>query len=112
MPFEAFRLLPGSAQCATYGSSPRFERHFCGICGSSVLFRRRGSAATHVELCHGSLDSPEEWRPRNHIWTSVKLPHVALCDDLPGWATEPGMQEPGLQPTEDTSDIRGRTLEE
>ena len=86
---ESFLLDPSEVPLSVFPSSERFERHFCSVCGSHILFCRRGSQPEYVEVCHGSLDAPEECPPQNHIWTSAQLPFVSLDTHLPSWSTEP-----------------------
>ena len=78
----------GGEPLAVYASSSRFERHFCSACGSHIMFCRRESPV-FVEVCHGSLDAPQDWPPQNHIWTSAQLPFLTIDTHLPTWAAEP-----------------------
>ena len=89
----------------SYESTPgKFQRQFCGECGSHVLFKRRGPSELgggdeldelepgFLEIAHGSLDPEfsEVLSTRNHIWLESKLSWLKLDEHLEGWAREPG----------------------
>ena len=74
-------------RCCT---TENFERFFCTTCGSHILFKGTKDPK-YVELCHGSLDKPDQMIPQNHIWTENQLPFLHLNCDLPGYRTEPNI---------------------
>ncbi|HVP27782.1 MAG TPA: GFA family protein [Myxococcota bacterium] len=63
-------------------SSERGIREFCAHCGTQIRFRRPG-APRLVDVNLGSLDDPAAVRPEYHIWTSSRVPWLALEDGLP-----------------------------
>src|SRR5476649_1402796 len=84
--FNARVLMPLNAVTMTgalgrRNSSPALVRGFCTICGTS-LFTERASAGV-VGLTCGSLDTPEDCQPSEHIWTSSKQAWLTLNDGLP-----------------------------
>jgi hypothetical protein len=88
VPVADFEFTAGQASIRAHSSSPKFERKFCGTCGSNLLFTRQ-SAPEFLEVCHGALDAPQDWPPQNHIWTSVAL-GIQLDPHLPGFSEEVG----------------------
>jgi hypothetical protein len=78
-PNGAFAYTKGSP--ATYRSSSRAAREFCGACGTQIAFREDG--ATRVDLNIGSLDHPSSIAPEYHIWTESRIPWFETVDELP-----------------------------
>jgi hypothetical protein len=67
-----------------YVSSGWGQRGFCPHCGSRIIWQPRDPAyewLTNLDV--GSLDNPEDVRPRMHIFVDRQLPWYKLDDDLP-----------------------------
>ena len=67
-----------------FKSSDIAERGFCGICGSSLFWRRFDNG--HVSIGAGTLDGDTGLKTSGQIWTHTKgdyydLPDVAVHDD-------------------------------
>ena len=65
-----------------YASSPEALRGFCGNCGASLLFRRKVDPGW-ISLTVGTMDEPESFAPRQHIFHDDRLSWLDLGDDLP-----------------------------
>lgn len=63
---------------ARFASSEVADRGFCRHCGTPLFYQARGSG--RVNLTIGSLDSPEDFAPKEQIGTEGK---VSWCDLLP-----------------------------
>ncbi|KMO17476.1 GFA family protein [Methylobacterium platani] len=63
-------------------SSPRAERAFCPACGTPLAFRS-DDTPDEIDLTLASLDDPERFPPRDHVWVSRRLSWVALPDGMP-----------------------------
>lgn len=65
-----------------YRTSPFAERGFCDTCGSTLGMREE-VLQDRVQVCVGSLDSPERVRMDDHVWTRSRLPWFDVADTLP-----------------------------
>ena len=65
-------------------SSERFERAFCGDCGT-ILYTQARLAGTweYVSVHHGTIDDCERIRPAIHICYADRLSWLDVRDDLP-----------------------------
>lgn len=79
-PADNFRWIAGTP--ATYTSSARAERAFCAHCGSYMVFSTRENP-TEVSINTASLDDPNAFPPRMHIFTESRIPWFQTQDDLP-----------------------------
>ena len=79
-PIEAFRYT-GKAP-VVHSSSARYQREFCGQCGTPIAFRRR-AAATLIDVTLASLDTPEAIPPQYHIWRMSQIKWFETTDRLP-----------------------------
>lgn len=69
-------------------SGNRVRCFFCPHCGSRLWHQPDPPAAT-VTIKAGSLDEPVDATAAIHIWTSRKLPGIAIPPDARTFATEP-----------------------
>ncbi|GGC77195.1 GFA family protein [Chelatococcus reniformis] len=67
---------------ASFRSSPRVTRRFCGSCGTALTYEHDG-LPDEIDVTTASLDDPEAAAPRDHTWTAEKLRWEPLCDSLP-----------------------------
>lgn len=75
-----FAMIRGSP--VVYKSSSWGERHFCGACGTQILYR--GSEAPNsVSINIVSLDVPEAIEPDHHIFMASRIGWYEVADDLP-----------------------------
>ncbi|MBK3400088.1 GFA family protein [Methylobacterium sp. IF7SW-B2] len=65
-------------------SSPRAERAFCPSCGTPLAYRA-DALPDEIDLTLASLDDPERYPPRDHVWVSRRLSWVALPEGLPAY---------------------------
>jgi hypothetical protein len=84
--FNARVLMPLSGFTATgpigrRNSSPVRVRGFCTVCGTSLYTERAGAEV--IGLTCGSLDTPGDFQPTEHIWASSKQPWLKIDDGLP-----------------------------
>jgi hypothetical protein len=67
---------------AEYRSSEAVVRTFCRDCGTPLTYTHRDfPAGVDVTVC--SLDDPEAFAPRDHIWTEHRLAWLEINDNLP-----------------------------
>lgn len=76
----SFRWIKGEP--TWYRSSPHAERGFCPNCGSTVGMREE-VLADRVQICVGSLDSPDEVAIDDHVWVSQRIGWFDVDDELP-----------------------------
>jgi hypothetical protein len=79
-PAESFRWIAGTP--ATYRSSARAKRSFCANCGSYMLFTTE-ECPTEVSVNTASLDDPDLFPPRMHIFTERRISWFSTHDELP-----------------------------
>jgi len=92
---ESFAFTEG--QPAVHQSSPGVFRSFCGRCGSPLTYHAdRWPGEVHVHI--SSLDQPERFEPRFHVYYEESLPWLHLDDGLKRHATSAG-QTPALKAT-------------
>ena len=78
----AYRVVAGTP--ASYRSSERVMRTFCGSCGTPLTFEStRYPDETDVTTC--SLADPGQLPPRDHTRAATKLAWVKLDDGLPAY---------------------------
>jgi hypothetical protein len=69
-------------QPRSYRSSERVVRTFCPTCGTPLTYANDEYPAA-LDVTTASLDEPERFPPRDHVWTSHALPWLELVDTLP-----------------------------
>jgi hypothetical protein len=72
-----------------YRSSPLVTRTFCGACGSPLTYRH-GDWPEIVDVAIGSLDSPGDFPPVDHIWMSDAVTWDRPADGLTQYQKERG----------------------
>ena len=72
---EEFRITRGRPKefITLSESGSHLTRFFCGDCGTPV-YSSSDDDETHCEVSVGSLDEPEKFKPRTHIWMSESQP--------------------------------------
>jgi hypothetical protein len=85
-----FRVTRGAAKFWTRptDSGGRVKCAFCPNCGSRLWHEAEGGSET-VSIKGGSLDDPPDVSSAIHIWTSRKLPGVAIPDGARRFPEEP-----------------------
>jgi hypothetical protein len=81
---ERFVITRGEPR--EYRSSPQVRRAFCGGCGSPLTYRNEQEPG-RLDVMTCSLDDPEAFPPRFHLWVSHDLGWAAAAEDLPRFAT-------------------------
>lgn len=81
----AFRVLAGAELLAEYETSPGVSRTFCKCCGSP-LYGKRAALPGQLRLRLGTLDTPCDGRPAQHIFTASKADWYQIHDDAPQFA--------------------------
>jgi hypothetical protein len=90
-PFGVFVMVNGEdfawtrGRPASWQSSSRAYRDFCGTCGTPLAFRPLDRDA--IDVMAGSLDEPEKAVPTYEVGTEAKLSWVARLAGLPGKTT-------------------------
>jgi hypothetical protein len=74
-----FRL---SGELREYRSSDHAVRRFCAACGTHLVFDD-SRYPDEVDVAATTLDHPEAFAPRFHIWTRSQRSWVKLADGLP-----------------------------
>ncbi len=90
VPRAGFRLLQGKVKTWSRPteSGRVLDCNFCPDCGSRVWHERAGGSQT-VSVKGGSLDQPLDLGEAVHIWTSRKLPGLAIPEDAVQFPAEP-----------------------
>ncbi|MEM8690321.1 MAG: GFA family protein [Pseudomonadota bacterium] len=81
VPAEAFRLIKGDG-LTWYRSSPKAERGFCGLCGSSLFWRHEDDGGA-ISVATGTIDGPSGLTTSKHIYTAHKGDYYDIADDVP-----------------------------
>ena len=69
---------------ATYQSSAKVERTFCGLCGTALTYQTTAyEDEVDVTIC--SLDEPDLVPPKDHSYSSGKARWDVVCDGLPAF---------------------------
>jgi len=85
---SAFTITKGALKF--FASSKVAQRGFCSTCGSPILIDFEFSvpfAGEHYFVRIGSLDNPENYKPKWHYGVESQLPWVHLNDGLPTQST-------------------------
>jgi hypothetical protein len=90
VPRSGLRLTRGAPQFWTRASDSgrRIRCAFCPNCGSRLWHEAAGAPAT-ATLKAGSLDQPVDFAAAIHIWTSRKLPGLAIPPGATAFPEEP-----------------------
>jgi hypothetical protein len=89
-PAASFSWISG--QPGTYASSTEAKRSFCATCGSYLVFE--GAAFPgEISVNTATLDAPESFPPRKHIFAGTRIPWLHVADDLPTY-TDYGPSDP------------------
>lgn len=76
-----FDLISQRTLC-WFDSSPGASRGFCGVCGSSVLFKSlRWPGEIHI--ARACVPGPIDREPSAHVFTDSAVDWIHLGDDLP-----------------------------
>ena len=73
-----FRL---SGELKEHRSSGHAVRRFCSACGTHLLFDD-SRYPDEIDVAAATLDEPDAFAPRFHIWTRSQRPWVKLDDGL------------------------------
>jgi hypothetical protein len=80
--FAAASFAWSKGEPTWYRSSRYAERGFCPSCGSTVGMREE-VLADRVQICVGSLDTPDEAVIDDHVWVSQRVRWFDVKDDRP-----------------------------
>lgn len=81
VPADKFRLLSGARDLKWFASSAHARRGFCGVCGSSLLWRP--ADGSRLSVLAGSLDPPTALALGAHIFVGDKSDYYAITDGAP-----------------------------
>jgi len=96
VPRTAFQIAEGETRI--YESSPGTRRHFCGDCGTPLLFDA-DRYPDEIHLYVASLDDPDAVPPQFHVHTGEQLSWFEVHDQLPRFALGSPEDEPvGMGP--------------
>jgi hypothetical protein len=79
-PAASFTWIKGKP--SWYRSSRYAERGFCSKCGSTIAMREE-ILADRIQVCVGSLDSPESVSINDHVWVGEGISWFKIEDTLP-----------------------------
>ncbi len=79
-PIASFSWIAG--QPGAYASSAEATRSFCASCGSYLVFMSTSSPA-EVSINVASLDAPDAFPPRKHIFVESRISWFHTEDQLP-----------------------------
>lgn len=74
-----------------YQSSEQATRLFCGACGTGLFYRNPASLPGLIDIQSGTLDDPAADAPGAEIMVKERLPWMDGLEQLPKFATYPGM---------------------
>jgi hypothetical protein len=80
VPSAAFSLVQGTPR--EFRATPSARRTFCSGCGTPLTFQADATPEL-IDVTVVSLDRPEAVPPTEHVWSTRRLPWLALDDDLP-----------------------------
>ena len=75
-----FRLTRGMPK--SFSKTKGVVRTFCPECGTSISYLDQG-LRDELYVTLGFLDRPASFRPQAHAYWRMRLPWIALADDLP-----------------------------
>ena len=81
---DAFQLTQGRP--ARFDSSDRAFRQFCPRCGTQLTFHDRDDPG-RVDVTTASLDDPDAFPPKDHIWARSRIRWFEVADALPRFET-------------------------
>ena len=84
VPLSQFEITTG--QLAAYKSSDHGERRFCPTCATQVAFWS-SKRPDEIDVTIGTLDHPEKYPAKRHVFAANRLPWVHLDEQLPGHET-------------------------
>ena len=84
----AFRIVQGADLVSEYETSPGVFRSFCKRCGSPLVGWRNTMPGV-LRLRLGTLDTPYDGKPAQHIFTAYKADWFDIHDDAPQFAERP-----------------------
>jgi hypothetical protein len=85
-PEDRFSYTRGSPQ--VFESSPGVWRSFCGRCGSPLTYRAEKYPG-EVHILIGSLDAPEDFAPRAHVFCAERISWFETTDEARRFASLP-----------------------
>lgn len=85
----AFRFTEGETMVAEYASSPDVIRTFCRRCGATLQWSMTSRSET-VGIAVGTLDTPLDPPPQQHIFAASKADWYRIEDALPRSAQRAG----------------------
>ena len=83
-----FKITQGEQLLKQYPSTPTTIRCFCSECASPIISIKADTPETY-RLRIGTLDSPLEHGPTQHIYGASKAEWETITDDLPQYAERP-----------------------
>jgi hypothetical protein len=89
VPLDRFTVLGGAERISWYRSSECIEWGFCGICGSSMLYRavREGHPESprldRMYVTVASLLDPMDREPQAHVSYEERVPWLQFTDSVP-----------------------------
>lgn len=83
-----FKLTSGQDVVKKYASSTCTERCFCGNCGSPLV-SIKAETPEFYRLRIGTLDTPLQQKPTQHIFVASQAEWDNICDALPQYAERP-----------------------
>ena len=79
---ESVEFTVGENRLTWFASSPAAQRGFCGVCGSSFLFRsEKWPGELHISLTN--IHEPIDREPAGHVHYSSHVGWLELGDELP-----------------------------
>lgn len=72
-----------------YASSEHGRRHFCGDCGTGILYFNANILPGIVDVQSATLDDPDFIPARNHIQTAERITWIKTAHELPEFERYP-----------------------
>ncbi len=83
-----FKMVQGEHLLKKYQSTPITERWFCSECASPIISVRTELPEIY-RLRIGTLDTPLQQKPTQHIFVAHKAEWDIICDNLPQYDERP-----------------------
>ncbi|MBM3341465.1 MAG: GFA family protein [Betaproteobacteria bacterium] len=86
-PIDALRITKGSPK--VYASSEHGRRHFCGDCGTGLLYYNAHILPGIVDVQSATYDDPQAVPARVHIQVAERLSWMVKAHELPAFERYP-----------------------
>lgn len=80
--FSRHQISYTAGERQIYESSPGVRRGFCSRCGTPLSYEADRSPG-EIHLYISTLDEPDKFIPKFHVFYAERIPWFEIADDLP-----------------------------